>query len=182
MVHYQPLRKIGCPTLFKELRLSYALVYKAVKDSVLEHKRFCYACNEERIWPTTLRWLCNRGTNLDICGRCYARLYYDDKARQRRRENQRKPQAREWRRRRAAYQNRIRFDPYTPRIDICNLCRAVYPFDCKRTEMHHEQYDDKHPERFTIELCPRCHKNRSLELGQMKRSELGTFVVPISDC
>jgi len=44
---------------------------------------------------------------------------------------------------------------------------------CKRcgrigglTHLHHEEYDDENPLAHTMELCPRCHRERSVELGQ----------------
>jgi hypothetical protein len=43
------------------------------------------------------------------------------------------------------------------RVGVCNLCRAVIPFDCKTTHLHHEQYDAKDKARHTIELCDSCH-------------------------
>jgi hypothetical protein len=43
-----------------------------------------------------------------------------------------------------------------PRIGVCNWCRGVVPFDCKRTAMHHEQYDENNPLAHTIELCVKC--------------------------
>ena len=46
------------------------------------------------------------------------------------------------------------------RIGICNLCRAVVGFDCKRTNMHHEEYDNENVLKHTIEVCPSCHKKR----------------------
>lgn len=45
-----------------------------------------------------------------------------------------------------------------PRIGVCNLCRAVVPFDCKRTNSHHIIYYEENPMEGTIEACPRCHR------------------------
>lgn len=44
-----------------------------------------------------------------------------------------------------------------PRVGVCNLCRNVAPFDCKKTEIHHEQYHAESPLRDTIEVCSSCH-------------------------
>jgi hypothetical protein len=46
---------------------------------------------------------------------------------------------------------------FVPRIGVCNWCRAVVGIDCGQTQMHHEKYDDLHPEKHTIEVCVRCH-------------------------
>jgi hypothetical protein len=54
----------------------------------------------------------------------------------------------------------------TPRIEVCNCCRAVVPFDCKRTMLHHEEYDDNDKRKHTMEVCPSCHNFLSWELGQ----------------
>lgn len=44
-----------------------------------------------------------------------------------------------------------------PRIGVCNLCRNVVPFDCERTAMHHEKYDESEPLKYTLEVCTICH-------------------------
>jgi hypothetical protein len=46
---------------------------------------------------------------------------------------------------------------FNPRIGVCNGCRAVVPFDCDRTEMHHEEYDPDNILSHTIEYCRGCH-------------------------
>lgn len=47
-----------------------------------------------------------------------------------------------------------------PRIGVCNLCRHVVPFDCKKTDMHHEKYHSKKPLKDVIEVCPSCHRKQ----------------------
>ncbi len=59
--------------------------------------------------------------------------------------------------RRLTYKGKVVMLKEAPRIGVCNLCRAVVPFDCGRTQMHHEEYDDTNPLAHTIEACPRCH-------------------------
>jgi hypothetical protein len=46
---------------------------------------------------------------------------------------------------------------YDPRSGVCNGCRAVAPFDCDITHMHHEEYDPNDVLSHTIEYCPKCH-------------------------
>lgn len=44
------------------------------------------------------------------------------------------------------------------KIGVCNWCRNVVGFDCKRTAWHHDDnryYDDI--SKNIIELCPTCH-------------------------
>jgi uncharacterized protein YeaO (DUF488 family) len=49
---------------------------------------------------------------------------------------------------------------------VCNWCRAVVPFDCKMTNMHHDEnkYDEYNPIKYTIEICVRCHRKESIRL------------------
>lgn len=66
------------------------------------------------------------------------------------------------------------------KIGVCNWCRAVVPFDTKRTHMHHDEdrYDENDPERYAIELCMTCHNyetwrlerenNKSTKRGHIK--------------
>ena len=51
-----------------------------------------------------------------------------------------------------------------PRIGVCNWCRAVCPFDCKKTDLHHVTYHEEDPLKDTIEICNSCHKKFHLEL------------------
>jgi hypothetical protein len=46
----------------------------------------------------------------------------------------------------------------SPRIGVCNTCRAVAPFDCKLTHMNHFAYDIRDPLRHTLEQCNSCHR------------------------
>ena len=59
--------------------------------------------------------------------------------------------------RRLTYKGKVIRMKNARRIGVCNWCRAVTPFDCAKTELHHEQYDDNNPLAHTIEICPRCH-------------------------
>lgn len=61
----------------------------------------------------------------------------------------------------------VGFNPY---IGVCNWCRAVVKFDCKKTAMHHDddRYDDLDPLRYTIELCPKCHRKETIRLAKLK--------------
>jgi hypothetical protein len=49
---------------------------------------------------------------------------------------------------------------------VCNLCRAVTDIDCVWIEFHHDEnrYDKKHPLRYTIEICPKCHGKETWRL------------------
>jgi len=59
-----------------------------------------------------------------------------------------------------------------PRIGVCNLCRAVKGFDCKRTQMHHDNdiYNINNPIKNTIELCVICHNKTKNVFGHNKKS------------
>ena len=54
--------------------------------------------------------------------------------------------------------------PNTPRIGVCNFCRAVVGEIntqtnklCKRTNLAHMAYHDDNPLKDTLELCVVCH-------------------------
>ena len=55
------------------------------------------------------------------------------------------------------FQGKQTFLGYNPRIGVCNICRAVYPFDTSLTHMHHESYHKDNPLKDSIEMCIRCH-------------------------
>lgn len=59
--------------------------------------------------------------------------------------------------RRLTYKGKVVLLAKPPRVGVCNWCRAVVPFDCQRTNMHHESYHDDNVLKDAIELCPRCH-------------------------
>jgi hypothetical protein len=78
-----------------------------------------------------------------LCHKCYSRIELGP------RNNKRKLN---YRGKRIAIGDNIR-------IGVCNLCRAVSPFDCDRTVRHHTNgYDDFNKLKDTIEICPRCHR------------------------
>jgi hypothetical protein len=58
---------------------------------------------------------------------------------------------------------------HQPRIEVCNCCRGVVPFDVYRTMLHHEYYDDSDKIKHTIEVCLSCHNKITWELGQFKK-------------
>ena len=61
---------------------------------------------------------------------------------------------------------------FNPRTGICNWCRAVVGIDCKKTELHHELYDESNTLANTIELCTSCHKKESWRLWRIKNNSL----------
>ena len=54
-------------------------------------------------------------------------------------------------------------------IGVCNWCRAVYPFDTKKTDMHHDEnkYDESNPQKHAIEICARCHTKETRRLEKV---------------
>ena len=47
--------------------------------------------------------------------------------------------------------------------DVCTDCgKSVKKGDIPYTVMHHTQYDPEHPEKYTVELCSRCHRKRHI--------------------
>jgi hypothetical protein len=85
----------------------------------------------------------------DSCRKCYRKVY-DSKRdpKQRQRNN---PNRFLFRDKRVVLEN-------NPRIGVCNLCRAVMPFDCKKTDMHHEEYDESDVLKYAMEICVSCHR------------------------
>jgi hypothetical protein len=66
--------------------------------------------------------------------------------------------------RRIAFKGRIVMLKEPPRIGVCNLCRAVVPFDCKLTHMNHYQYHEDDPLKDALESCVSCHRAYHVEL------------------
>lgn len=62
-----------------------------------------------------------------------------------------------------------------PRVGVCNLCRAVMPFDCKRTDIHHLRYNDEYPLRDTLELCIACHLKEGWSDGVYLYNQWGPY-------
>jgi hypothetical protein len=104
-------------------------------------------------------------------------------ARQRRRENQRKPRAKEWRKQRISFKYGDRWKNVKPRyivrIGVCNGCRKVVPFDISKTNMAHIKYDINDLGNYVLELCMSCHRLMDLEYGVNRRDYItGRFVSP----
>jgi hypothetical protein len=65
--------------------------------------------------------------------------------------------------RRQMYKYRQVVHKQIPRKGICERCGVTN----KRTNLHHEEYDDNNPLAHTVELCASCHMKTSWELGQL---------------
>ena len=58
---------------------------------------------------------------------------------------------------------------FNPRIGICSNCKkSVQKGEIKRTDIHHEKYDELNPLNYTIELCTSCHTKETWNLGQIR--------------
>jgi hypothetical protein len=62
------------------------------------------------------------------------------------------------------FKGKLIYVSHAPRIGVCNWCRAVVGEInaqigriCKKTDIHHESYDEKDPLAHTIEGCAHCH-------------------------
>lgn len=115
-----------------------------------------------------------------ICLKCYMKLihhprYYKnnrdriiDNGKKWYEENHDKPEVIErikrWNSRKMIFKRKQIYVKENPRIGVCNLCRAVVPFDCKVTNIHHIAYHEEDPLKDTIELCARCHGKANWEL------------------
>lgn len=96
-----------------------------------------------------------------VCMNCWWKI--DPKGKERSRKNNVK---------RIRYRGQYIRVKENPRIGVCNLCRAVFPFDCSKTDMHHEKYYDDDKLKGAIEICNRCHMKQTWELKQMNKSKI----------
>jgi hypothetical protein len=93
-----------------------------------------------------------------ICRTCYIAIFYIPSHRERFNELQLEYyHKKEKKNRRFWYKGRLMTADRSIKVGVCNLCRAVSPFDTVQTQMHHEEYDDDNPSANTLEVCNRCH-------------------------
>ena len=60
---------------------------------------------------------------------------------------------------------------YPPRRGICSKCgRSVVKGEIKKTNIHHEKYDENNPLAHTIELCVSCHVQVHKKLRQIGKA------------
>ena len=111
----------------------------------------CYSCGS---LDKGKKWVYNLGTEYVVCWRCYERVLRKDYSLVKARRKHR-------------FKDKIITLKEIPRIGVCNLCRAVVPFDCYRTCLHHDdnQYDENNTLKYTIESCDSCHNKESWRLG-----------------
>ena len=141
------------------------MVSIAVENTVKTKLKCCYFCgsNKTRFWNRKTRTKgivkIERWRYVDdeiFCLNCYERIFKPETTKKRNS-------------RRLTFEDKVLHVKENPRIGVCNMCRAVFPFDCVKTDMHHEKYNKNNPLKDTLELCPNCHIIRTFELGQRKR-------------
>jgi hypothetical protein len=133
--------------------------------------RVCYACGSIQTYIRPGRyafWYLNHDEDdSGLCRRCFDRYIHGPK--------QNPINAVKWRainnHRRIKFAGRLIFVDHNPRIGVCNWCRAVMPFDCKKTHIHHDEnkYDSTNPLRNTIEICPTCHTKETVRLTKLRK-------------
>lgn len=127
-------------------------------------KRVCYCCGSDKTHFNNKGspcWHLNHDSEGNVlCHNCWSRYIHSP--------IQNKITNPKWQPRRMQFKGKRLHLQFCPRIGVCNFCRAVVPFDCKRTHLHHEQYDDSDPMKHTIEICISCHAKESIRLGQYK--------------
>lgn len=97
------------------------------------------------------KWFKNPDNSVEyLCSKCFKRLYSNP----RRSKELRK----KYNDRRMKFKDRSISLPENPRIGVCNFCRAVVLFDCKRTDMHHFWYNENNPLDGALESCSSCHR------------------------
>ena len=115
----------------------------------------CYACGNNR-YKIALRNR-DRDDNV-ICALCYLTIFYIPS--NRKSFNKRQLEyyhKKEKRNHRLSYRGKPINVNYAIKVGVCNLCRAVWPFDTVQTQMHHDKYDDNNPLAHVLEVCNSCH-------------------------
>lgn len=121
--------------------------------------RICYACGGSKtyIYRGYENWFPNYDKDDNVlCGRCNGRYNMNPMLRKK------------WNAilnpinhpRRMVFKGKRISLPYNPRNGICSDCGGVKGVDFKRTNLHHEKYDESNPLANTVELCIRCHQRR----------------------
>jgi len=125
-----------------------------VAETILEEtKKVCYGCGSDQTYyiirktgSRNYHWYSNAPTGLWLCEICNNQIIKNPK----------------WtsinNKLRMNYKGKLVYLKKNPRIGVCNLCRAVYPFDCGKTDIHHVEYHDDDILKDTLEVCPRCHR------------------------
>ena len=61
-----------------------------------------------------------------------------------------------------------------PRTGYCSWCpNNIHNGSCKRTNLHHIEYNDKNILENTIEICASCHAIETNRLRMLKKERLG---------
>ena len=128
--------------------------------------RFCIECNsiETYIDKTGLqRWY--KHDNGFICHKCYCKLFIHPKWNAINNPINHKV----YNPKRLRFKDKHMMLKENPRTGICSQCGARKGIECKKTDIHHIQYDPEDPLKYTIELCPSCHRNQHI---MMRNAEL----------
>ena len=92
--------------------------------------------------------------NKGYCQKCYNRLFSNPKYNPKNREK--------WNPKRMYFKDKQIILKHEPRTHICSECGKQGV-----THLHHTQYDESDPLKYTIELCVSCHAKESYKLGQL---------------
>src|SRR6185312_10860575 len=121
-------------------------------------RRHCFGCNSSE--TVAGNWYLNPPTDYVLCSNCYLLIIKRDKLS-------------DYKTRHSMLYYKVRTFCFLGeiRIGVCNLCRAVAPFDTKMTQRHHDNgiYFDDNPLKNTLELCLECHAMEGIRLGQLKQ-------------
>jgi hypothetical protein len=141
------------------------MVSIAVENTVKSKLKCCYFCSstKTRYWNKKTKtkgivkeekW---RYVDGEIfCLNCYERIFKPEVIKKRNS-------------RRVTFGDKVLHVKENPRIGVCNICRAVVPFDCLKTDTHHEKYHIDNPLKDTLEVCSRCHVDLTIKAGQRKK-------------
>lgn len=133
------------------------MVRRSIKTEIV--RRVCYACDSDKTYtnPKTgnIQWYGNYPIGW-LCKSCNMRYITNPK----------------WHpitspiydQLKVAFKGKRMYVDEPPRIGVCNWCRAVKPWDCRRTAIHHEFYDEMNPLKHALELCAKCHRRHHLTI------------------
>lgn len=154
------------------------------ESKTAKNKRFCSKCDSDKTTVVIRKrvknpkgyehhlWHKHKEIGNWLCHNCYLRLYVSPKWNPIKNPERRK----KYNPQRLKFKGKTTFVGKTLRIGVCNWCRAVVPFDCKLTHMHHEQYDSDNPSAHTIEICPQCHSDYHLQ----EKSSVAMHLLPLT--
>ena len=146
----------------------FRIIYRPIKGYKRyykdKNKYVCYACGSHRSVKNEhghYKWILNYDSNCNmLCWSCYKKYIWSPINIDKIRKYQKRANSK-------ISKRKMFFKPLnkhvvfktSPKIGVCNWCRAVVGVDCKTTHIHHDNdmYDLTNPLKNGIEICAKCH-------------------------